>query len=88
MNMTDIFKNSIDAKEIRQTIEAILKKHEKELIYFTTFNNKYFMLELEDKYLIKLVRELEDVFESEMVAINGKTTVAIFELKNSTIKYQ
>ena len=87
MNMTDIFKRTIDAKEIRQTIEAILKKHEKELTYFTTFNNKYFMLELEDRYLIKLVRKLEEVFESEMVAINGKGTVAIFELKNSTIRY-
>ena len=87
MNMQDIFKRSIDAKEIRQTIEAILKKHEKELTYFTTFNYKYFMLELEDKCLIKLVRELEDVFNSEMVAINGKATVAIFELKNSIIKY-
>lgn len=86
MNITDIFKNSIDAKEIRQTIEAILKKHEKELTYFTTFNSKYFMLEM-DRDLIKLVRELEDVFESEMVAINGKATVAIFELKNSIIRY-
>ena len=53
--MINLFKNSIDAKEIRQTIEAILKKHEKELTYFTTFNNKYLMLELEDRYLIKLV---------------------------------